>query len=105
MEEPRSCYSIMFVPRIPTPAASRWLRLGYRRLGTLHPQMCKQYHTLRGIDKLGHVVKVDTSVVGGEVATCDPVMYALSGSASDTCSGGLCNENVLLAEYRPLTVD
>ena len=67
--------------------------------------MCKQYHTLRGIDKLGHVVEVDASVVGGEVATCDPVMYALSGSASDTCSGGLCDENVLLAEYRPLTVD
>ena len=46
---------------------------------------------------MGDVVEVDPVVVGGEVAACDPVVYALSGGAGDVCGLGLGDENVLLA--------
>ena len=53
---------------------------------------------------MGDVVEVDVSVVGGEVAACDPVVYALSGSAGDVCGLGLGNKDVLFTEYCSFTV-
>ncbi len=44
------------------------------------------------------------SVVGGEVAACDPVVYALSGSAGDVGGLGLGDENVLGAQHFAFTV-
>ena len=53
---------------------------------------------------MGDVVEVDVSVVGGEVAACDPVVDCLSAASGDVGGLGLGDEDVLLAEYFALGV-